>query len=66
MMRMKLKEVISLKTQKSVYLIEEAEGEFTYRYTKISKLRPRISSNKYLLHLSFLIYFVFFSKKVES
>ena len=27
---MKRKEVISLKTQKDVYLVEEAEGDFTY------------------------------------
>ena len=34
---MKLKGVISLKAQKDVYLLEEAEGEFTYCLTKISK-----------------------------
>ena len=31
---MKLKEVISLKTQKYIYLIEEAEGKFTYGLKK--------------------------------
>ena len=35
-MRLKIKEVISLKTQKDIYLVEEAEGEFT-NYLKISK-----------------------------
>ena len=34
---MKLKEVISLKTQKDIYLVDEAEGEFTYCIAKISK-----------------------------
>ena len=33
----KLKEVISLKTQKDVNLVEEAEEEFTYCLAKISK-----------------------------
>ena len=34
---MKLKEVISLKFQKDIYLVEEAEADFTYGLQKISK-----------------------------
>ena len=35
---MKLKEVISLELQKDIYLVEEAEGHFTFNFQSRSNL----------------------------
>ena len=44
--KMKLKQIFSLKNQKQLYLIEEDDGEFLYRVNKINKYALSIKCRK--------------------